>query len=115
MKVARNIQYITADLSNLPRNFSPDVIAGRVESGPLQINDDWPGFFIRGDNAGWYEMILNQSIHAIENKESVPRTNLTILKNLANNLNSCIVKSHSDSTTSNLSDSLHLDCNDIGC
>lgn len=23
----------------------------RVETGPLQIGDDWPGFFIRGDNA----------------------------------------------------------------
>ena len=23
----------------------------RVETGPIQFNDDWPGFFIRGDNA----------------------------------------------------------------
>ena len=23
----------------------------RVETGPLQIDDDWPGVFIRGDNA----------------------------------------------------------------
>ena len=23
----------------------------RVETGPVQINEDWPGFFIRGDNA----------------------------------------------------------------
>ena len=23
----------------------------RVETGPLQFNDDWPGYFIRGDNA----------------------------------------------------------------
>lgn len=23
----------------------------RVETGPLQINDDWPGIFIRGDSA----------------------------------------------------------------
>lgn len=22
----------------------------RVETGPVQFNDDWPGFFIRGDN-----------------------------------------------------------------
>ncbi len=24
---------------------------GRVESGPTQFGDDWPGVFIRGDNA----------------------------------------------------------------
>ena len=23
----------------------------RVETGPLQVGDDWPGVFIRGDNA----------------------------------------------------------------
>lgn len=23
----------------------------RVETGPLQVNDDWPGIFIRGDSA----------------------------------------------------------------
>lgn len=25
--------------------------AGRVESGPVQFGDDWPGYFLRGDNA----------------------------------------------------------------
>ena len=23
----------------------------RIETGPVQFNEDWPGFFIRGDNA----------------------------------------------------------------
>lgn len=26
----------------------------RVETGPVQFNDDWPGLFIRGDNAVSY-------------------------------------------------------------
>lgn len=26
-------------------------IEGRPETGALQVNDDWPGVFIRGDNA----------------------------------------------------------------
>lgn len=26
-------------------------IDGRMETGPLKINDDWCGYFIRGDNA----------------------------------------------------------------
>ncbi len=25
---------------------------GRVETGPVRFGDDWPGVFIRGDNAG---------------------------------------------------------------
>lgn len=23
----------------------------RIETGPIQFNEDWPGFFLRGDNA----------------------------------------------------------------
>lgn len=30
----------------------------RIETGPLQVNDDWPGVFIRGDNAMGYKMYL---------------------------------------------------------
>jgi hypothetical protein len=33
----------------------------RVETGALQINEDWPGLFIRGDNAAY----LAQSIDAL--------------------------------------------------
>ena len=25
----------------------------RIETGPLKINDDWTGYFIRGDHACW--------------------------------------------------------------
>jgi len=30
----------------------------RVETGPIQFGDDWPGTFIRGDNAFAYAMYL---------------------------------------------------------
>lgn len=30
----------------------------RVETGPVQFNDDWPGIFIRGDNAAYYAFML---------------------------------------------------------
>lgn len=30
----------------------------RVETGAVQFNDDWPGLFIRGDNAAYYAMML---------------------------------------------------------
>lgn len=32
----------------------------RVETGPVQFNDDWPGFFIRGDNAFAFRLAIAQ-------------------------------------------------------
>jgi hypothetical protein len=40
----------------------------RVETGAVQFNDDWPGLFIRGDNAFWYAMQLELIKDCIENK-----------------------------------------------
>lgn len=31
----------------------------RVETGSIQFGDDWPGVFIRGDNAACYSMALD--------------------------------------------------------
>lgn len=30
----------------------------RVETGPIQFGNDWPGIFIRGDNCGYYVQCL---------------------------------------------------------
>lgn len=32
----------------------------RVETGPIQFGDDWPGVFIRGDTAIWWSIVLDQ-------------------------------------------------------
>lgn len=32
----------------------------RVESGPVQFGDDWPGTFIRGDHAAYYALHLRR-------------------------------------------------------
>lgn len=32
----------------------------RVETGPVQFGDDWPGVFIRGDNAAYFAMALKE-------------------------------------------------------
>jgi hypothetical protein len=55
-KERNNMQHITANLEKLPRIFSSEVIASRVETGALQINDDWPLTVIRGDHSAWYAM-----------------------------------------------------------
>ncbi|PHS64380.1 MAG: hypothetical protein COB09_08375 [Thalassobium sp.] len=31
----------------------------RVETGAIQFGGDWPGVFIRGDNAAYYSMALD--------------------------------------------------------
>jgi hypothetical protein len=36
----------------------------RPETGPMQFGDDWPGLFIRGDNAAGYSLALNMAIDA---------------------------------------------------
>lgn len=40
----------------------PSIEVGRVETGPVQFGDDWPGIFIRGDNAFGYAMELQSAI-----------------------------------------------------
>lgn len=38
----------------------------RVETGPVQFGDDWPGVFIRGDNAFFYARGLERLIRETE-------------------------------------------------
>jgi hypothetical protein len=58
----------------------------RVETGPLQFDEDWPGVFIRGDNAGYYCMILRQYLDKIDNP-----IDKAVLEGLASTLESCII------------------------
>lgn len=39
----------------------------RVETGPLQIGDDWPGYFIRGDNAMALSLIIEDVLNSENN------------------------------------------------
>lgn len=64
--MSRNdIQKITADLSQLPEPFAGHA-ANRVETGALEINDDWPGVFIRGDNAMHYAITVRQVLAVLD-------------------------------------------------
>lgn len=36
----------------------------RVETGPIQFGNDWPGVFVRGDSAGWYAFQLKRLIES---------------------------------------------------
>lgn len=57
----------------------------RVETGAVQFGDDWPGVFIRGDNAGYYAMCLKSMLDGDDN--AMIRM---ILTNLQGTLAGCI-------------------------
>jgi len=64
---------------------------GRVETGPVQFGDDWPGVFIRGDNAANCAMLLHA---VITESGNTPRTNhvaRVMLTGLYNTLRGAVV------------------------
>jgi len=68
----------------------------RVETGPIQFGDDWPGTFIRGDNAFAHAMNLQVALAALETSGDAGKLVFTIagLKGLLSDLQSSRV-SHS--------------------
>lgn len=67
-------------------------IGDRIETGPVQFNDDWPGVFIRGDNAMFYGMALKSLLSMLKDDTNIDRM-LTVspLYGLAELLASCNV------------------------
>ena len=61
---------------------------GRAETAAMQFGDDWPGVFIRGDNACWYAQQLSLLLKS--NNEPHPITRET-LWGLVKILESCKV------------------------
>lgn len=47
-------------------------MSNRVETGPVQFDDDWPGVFIRGDNAFMFASSLEWVISLAENNAALP-------------------------------------------
>lgn len=65
----------------------------RVETGPVQFGDDWPGAFIRGDNAMYYAMTLREILDDPEiAKHFRPIDQQAVLRGLAGVLESCILQ-----------------------
>ena len=58
----------------------------RIETGPIQFGDDWPGVFIRGDNAMHYAMLLTI---ALEHEIDADPLRKGVLRALARLLASC--------------------------
>lgn len=81
---------------------------GRVESGTVQFNKDWPGTFIRGDDCCYYNLELLQIIEEMEAKKDRSFSSmlrLNALKALQELLSGCILN-QSPSPSSNKQSSL---------
>jgi hypothetical protein len=67
----------------------------RVETGPIQFGDDWPGVFIRGDNALAYVFYLQNMLEQLDksNCDVFMRCNIEGLIRL---LTSCDVRNISN-------------------
>ena len=65
---------------------------GRPETGAMQFGDaDWPGVFIRGDNAFAFALAL-RSVLANAKSDRIDWLSLGVLQSLAEILESCQVK-----------------------
>ena len=63
----------------------------RIESGPVQFGDDWPGLFLRGDMTFAHKVQLASVIALLEEKQGrlLGEFQLAALKNLLSDLDSC--------------------------
>ena len=61
----------------------------RAETGTMCFENDYPGIFIRGDNANYYSFLLKQFL---ENKKIEDEAEKIIVKELAGLLGSCDVR-----------------------
>jgi len=94
--MTRNIQKLTVDLSQIPCPFQLGKHAERVETGPVQFNEDWPGFFLRGDATLYYAMCLENVLNAVETGESPDAVYLVSLQNLLRSMRGSRISSIED-------------------
>ena len=62
-------------------------MSNRAETGVMEFEGDWPGIFIRGDNAGAYSLLLSSCLESVP--ESIDKLQLSGLLFL---LRGCIVE-----------------------
>lgn len=67
----------------------PAGIDGRMECGPVQFGDDWPGVWLRGDYAMAHAMYVEQAADRIEAADPLGWMDAMYLRGLAKQLRSC--------------------------
>lgn len=74
-----------SDVERLVMLPLPEGIA-RMESGPIQFGDDWPGIFLRGDNAIGIAIILNGIVDSLPDLDPIAAAQI---RGTADSLMSC--------------------------
>lgn len=65
---------------------------GRPETGPMQFGNDWPGVFIRGDNALVFAIVCRHALAKLgDDGDGASRLTRAQLEGLASTLASCRV------------------------
>lgn len=67
------------------RKLPPQEI--RIETGPTQFGEDWPGVFIRGDDSAGYYLLLSEGIRHLPEDEAILKAQLEGLLALFNSSN----------------------------
>ncbi len=67
----------------------------RVETGIVKFDDDWPGIFIRGDNAFHFHAHLEQVLNTLTDIEYSPFP-IEVINGLSKLLKSCDVREMKD-------------------
>jgi len=62
----------------------------RIETGPVQFGNDWPGIFIRGDHAGYLAFTLSKQLEKEDFMKNnvIERIQIECLRDL---LSSCVI------------------------
>jgi hypothetical protein len=66
----------------------------RIETGPVRFGEDWPGVFVRGDDAIMFAVVLKKFLRSQEfDEQSIEEAGQRLeLRRLTDLLNSCFVK-----------------------
>ncbi len=62
---------------------------GRPETGPMQFGDDWPGVFIRGDNALAFSHAIIITLDRASKGDLLDYLSVAMLRGLGETLASC--------------------------
>ena len=65
----------------------------RLETGPVQMPDDWPGVFIRGDNAVFFAGAIERIVEALEIEDvNALHIDVMLVGSLVKTLRGCVVR-----------------------
>jgi len=72
---------------------TPPIHGRRVETGPVQFGDDYPGIFIRGDQAFHFACNIAFLLGSIERGKTPSEIEKSIVRNLGELLRECDLNS----------------------